>query len=132
VVSDLRAWYRTRAYGVDREVRAVDGVDLEVAANEIYGIAGESSCGKSTLIKTIAAATRPPLKVVSGSVTFNFRNGPISIYDAAPAALDAMRWKHLSCIMQGSMNVLNPVRRVKKSFVDFAFRHIGREPRHRC
>jgi peptide/nickel transport system ATP-binding protein len=27
--------------------------------------------------------------------------------------------------MQGSMNVLNPVRRVRQSFVDFAFRHIG-------
>jgi peptide/nickel transport system ATP-binding protein len=101
-------------------------MDFQVATNEIYGIAGESSCGKSTLIKTIAAATRPPLEVLAGSVTFNFRDGPISIYDASAAALDAMRWKHLSCIMQGSMNVLNPVRRVKKSFVDFAFRHIGK------
>jgi peptide/nickel transport system ATP-binding protein len=27
--------------------------------------------------------------------------------------------------MQGSMSVLNPVRRVRSSFVDFAFRHIG-------
>ena len=27
--------------------------------------------------------------------------------------------------MQGSMSVLNPVRRVRHSFVDFAFRHIG-------
>src|SRR5205814_4021233 len=39
--------------------------------------------------------------------------------------LAAIRWKHLSYIMQGSMNVLNPVRRVRESFVDFAFRHIG-------
>src|SRR5262249_30368971 len=33
---------------------------------------------------------------------------------------------HLSYVMQGSMNVLNPVRRVKHSFIDFAFRHIGK------
>ena len=33
--------------------------------NEIYGLAGESSCGKTTLIKTIAAAIRPPLDVVA-------------------------------------------------------------------
>ncbi len=32
----------------------------------------------------------------------------------------------MSYIMQGSMNVLNPVRRVGKTFVDFAFRHIGK------
>ena len=37
-----------------------------------------------------------------------------------------MRWKHLSYIMQGSMSVLNPVRRVRRTFVDFAFRHIGK------
>jgi peptide/nickel transport system ATP-binding protein len=28
--------------------------------------------------------------------------------------------------MQGSMSVLNPVRRVRRAFVDFAFRHIGK------
>ena len=35
-----------------------------------------------------------------------------------------MRWRHLSYIMQGSMNVLNPVRRIRRSFFDFAFAHI--------
>ena len=41
-------------------------------------------------------------------------------------ALAAVRWRHLSYIMQGSMNVLNPVRRIRHSFFDFAFAHIGR------
>ena len=36
----------TRAFGIEREVRAVDDVSLSVARNEIYGLAGESSCGK--------------------------------------------------------------------------------------
>jgi peptide/nickel transport system ATP-binding protein len=35
------------------------------------------------------------------------------------------RWQHLSYIMQGSMNVLNPVRKVKHAFHDFAFEHMG-------
>jgi len=39
--------------------------------------------------------------------------------------MKAARWKHLSYIMQGSMNVLNPVRRVKHAFHDFAFKHMG-------
>ncbi len=124
-VSDLRAYYRTSAFGIQREVRAVDGVSFNVAANEIYGIAGESSCGKTTLIRTIAAATRPPLNVVSGAITFNFRGRRVDVTDVGPQALAGIRWKHLSCIMQGSMNVLNPVRRIRHSFVDFAFRHVG-------
>ena len=124
-VRDLRAYYQTRQFGVQREVRAVDGVSLAVQPNEIYGLAGESSCGKSTLIKTIAGAIRPPLSVVGGSVVFNFGGAPMNLYEAGPAALQAIRWKHLSYIMQGSMGVLNPVRRVRHSFVDFAFRHLG-------
>ncbi len=125
-VKDLRAYYRTRQFGVQREVRAVDGVSLAVRADEIYGLAGESSCGKSTLIKTIAGAIRPPLQVVGGSVAFDFGGGLIDLYGADASALAAIRWKHLSYVMQGSMSVLNPVRRVRHSFVDFAFRHVGK------
>jgi peptide/nickel transport system ATP-binding protein len=125
-VRALRAYYQTRYFGIEREVRAVDDVSLEVAVDEIYGLAGESSCGKTTLIKTIAGVIRPPLNIVAGSVRFRFKGETLSIYDSSPSALAAMRWRHLSYIMQGSMSVLNPVRRVRRSFVDFAFRHIAK------
>ncbi|MEX0854003.1 MAG: ABC transporter ATP-binding protein [Bauldia sp.] len=125
-VSNLRAYYETDYFGITREVRAVDDISLTVRRNEIYGLAGESSCGKTTLIKTIAGAIRPPLNVIGGSVRFRFKTRSISIYDADPEEVDGIRWEYLSYIMQGSMNVLNPVRRVRRSFVDFAFRHIGR------
>jgi len=69
-VSNLRAYYQTKYFGVSREVRAVDGVSLHIDRNEIYGLAGESSCGKTTLIKTIVRAIRAPLNVVDGSVRF--------------------------------------------------------------
>ena len=126
-VRDLKAYYQMGYFGVTREVRAVDDVSLTIRRNEIYGIAGESSSGKSTLIKTIAGAIRPPLRVLEGSVTFDFAGRRLDVY-AEPEAMRAARWKHLSYIMQGSMNVLNPVRRVKHSFHDFAFRHMGLAP----
>jgi peptide/nickel transport system ATP-binding protein len=125
-VRDLRAYYQVNVYGVTREVRAVDEITLEIGRNEIYGLAGESSSGKSSLIKTIARAIRPPLNLVGGSVSFDFGGGPRDIYALRQDELSALRWRHLSYIMQGSMNVLNPVRKVRHAFVDFAFRHIGR------
>jgi peptide/nickel transport system ATP-binding protein len=121
-VDNLRAYYLMHYFGVEREVRAVDDISLVVRRNEIYGIAGESSCGKTTFLKTIAAAVRPPLTVIGGSARYGFVDR--DIYALSPAELSAIRWRRLSYITQGSMNVLNPVRRVRQSFVDFAFRHM--------
>jgi peptide/nickel transport system ATP-binding protein len=126
-VRSLRAYYQMRYFGIVREVRAVDDITLHVNRNEIYGLAGESSCGKTSFIKTIAAANRPPLNVIGGSVRFSFLDR--DIFGLSEEELSRVRWKHLSYIMQGSMNVLNPVRRIRKSFLDFAFRHIGRPER---
>ena len=44
-VKNLRAFYRTEVYGISRTVRAVDDVSFALSPNEIYGVAGESSCG---------------------------------------------------------------------------------------
>jgi peptide/nickel transport system ATP-binding protein len=122
-IDRLRAYYVNEHYGVKREVRAVDDVSLVVRRNEIYGLAGESSSGKTSLIKTLAGAIRPPMRVIDGSVTFNFGGESVDVY-RQPDRMRRARWRHLSYIMQGSMNVLNPVRRVKHSFRDFAFRHM--------
>jgi peptide/nickel transport system ATP-binding protein len=122
-VERLRAYYVLRHFSAEREVRAVDDISLRVHKNEIYGLAGESSSGKTTFIKTIAAAIRPPLKVIGGSIRYSFLDR--DIYRLDRPALSAIRWRHLSYIPQGSMNVLNPVRRVRDSFNDFAFPHMG-------
>jgi len=122
-IDRLKAYYINQHYGVSREVRAVDDVSLVVRRNEIYGLAGESSSGKTSLIKTLAGAIRPPMRVINGSVRFNFDGESVDVY-RQPDKMRQARWRHLSYIMQGSMNVLNPVRRVKHSFRDFAFRHM--------
>jgi peptide/nickel transport system ATP-binding protein len=121
---NLHAYYRVQAFGVTREVRAVDDVTLQVQPNEIYGLAGESSSGKSSLIKTLARAIRPPLTVVGGSVTYDFGSGPQDLYAMPEETLARTRWRQLSYIMQGSMSVLNPVRRIRHSFDDFARPHM--------
>jgi peptide/nickel transport system ATP-binding protein len=119
----LKAYYQMKYFGIAREVRAVDDISLHVDRNEIYGLAGESSCGKTTFIKTVARAIRPPLNVVGGSVRYSFLDR--DLYEVEPERMAEIRWAHISYIMQGSMNVLNPLRRVRQSFLDFAFRHIA-------
>ncbi|WP_297106191.1 ABC transporter ATP-binding protein [uncultured Devosia sp.] len=124
-VEGLKAYYQMNYFGVEREVRAVDDITVTMRKNEVYGIAGESSSGKTSFIKVLAAAIRPPLRVVAGTAKYNFASGPIDVAHATPEEIEAVRWKHLSYIMQGSMSVLNPVRRIGKTFQDFAQRPLG-------
>lgn len=124
-VRDLQAHFRTRYFGVTRDVKAVDGITFDVRRNEIYGLAGESSSGKTTLIKTIAGLVKPPLEVVGGTIRFDFLRGHDGLHVAPPGEVERIRWKNLSYIMQGSMNVLNPLRRIRDTFRDFAARHMG-------
>jgi putative ABC transport system ATP-binding protein len=51
-------------------VRALDGVDLEVAEGELVAIAGPSGCGKSTLLHLIAALE----KADEGSIVIHGRD----------------------------------------------------------
>lgn len=125
-VKNLKAYYLMNYFGISREVRAVDDITMSIKRNEVYGIAGESSSGKTSFIKVLAAAIRPPLRVVGGSATYNFSGmPPIDVGHATADDVEAIRWKYLSYIMQGSMSVLNPLRRIERTFDDFAARPLG-------
>ncbi|MEQ4209421.1 ABC transporter ATP-binding protein [Actinopolymorpha sp. B17G11] len=125
-VKDLKAYYKTEAYGVSRTVKAVDGVSFDMYPNEIYGLAGESSCGKTTLIKVISGNVKNPLRVVSGQVQFTADGIDRDIGTMTPDELrTTMRWKRISYVMQGSMSVLNPVRRILRTFADIVATHRG-------
>jgi peptide/nickel transport system ATP-binding protein len=124
-VKNLKAYYLMNYFGVSREVRAVDDITMSIGRNEVYGIAGESSSGKTSFIKVLAAAIRPPLRVVAGTAEYDFGDIKIDVTTATDEEIEAVRWRHLSYIMQGSMSVLNPVRRIGRIFEDFAARPLG-------
>lgn len=123
-VQSLRAYYQTEAYGISRTVWAVDGVSFDLFPNEIYGVAGESSCGKTTLIKVISGSIKHPLKALEGSVNYSFDGYEVDMLQISQDELrDNVRWKQISYVMQGSMSVLNPVRKVIRTFEDVVHTH---------
>ncbi len=70
-----------KAYGAGvTEVRALDGLDLEVARGEMVAVMGPSGCGKSTLLHLAGALESP----TAGSVEVNGRD--LASLDAAGRA----------------------------------------------
>lgn len=49
----------TRVYGDGESIRALDGIDLTVAAGELLAIMGPSGSGKSTLLNILGALDKP-------------------------------------------------------------------------
>ena len=66
-LNDIVATYTT----VRGQVNAVDGVNLAIPSGKIIGVAGESGCGKTTLLKVIYGDLIYPLALRQGSVESN-------------------------------------------------------------
>ena len=62
-VRDLEVRFASRRLigGSGGEVRAVDGVSFDVEPGEVFCIAGESGCGKTTLGRALLGLVRPTL-----------------------------------------------------------------------
>ena len=121
--NNLRAYYITKAYGVERTVKAVDDISIQIQEGEVYGIAGESGCGKTTLLKVLLGSYQPPLTVVGGEIIYHLDGDTLNAADMTEDQERDLRWKTISYIPQGSMHVLNPVRRVRDTFHDFISAH---------
>jgi peptide/nickel transport system ATP-binding protein len=116
-VDQLRAHYLTR-FGA--KVQAVDGVTFALKEGEILGIAGESGCGKTTLVSACMGLYIPPLHLSSGDVKVDGKS--IIGMDVEKNRKDVLG-RQVSMIPQGALNSLNPTRKVKDLAQDMILSH---------
>lgn len=101
------------------DVRAVEQVSFNIAPGEVFGLAGESGCGKSTVAFAVAGLHRPPAFVSGGRILFEGED----IARASEQRLNHYRWRQVSVVFQSAMNALNPVLRLSEQFRDVLMRH---------
>jgi len=115
-VSDLGTWFYTRQ-GI---VKAVDGVDFEVAAGETLAIVGESGCGKSmTALSLMRLIPDPPGRIVSGSIKLAGRD----LLKISEEEMRDVRGNEISMIFQEPMTSLNPVMTIGKQISEALILH---------
>jgi oligopeptide/dipeptide ABC transporter ATP-binding protein len=100
-------------------LRAVDGVDLEIAKGECFALVGESGCGKSMTALSILRLLPDVGRIAGGSV----RLGELDLLALPEAAMRAVRGRRAAMIFQEPATALNPVLTVGRQVAEVIERH---------
>ena len=112
-IENLSTSYKT----IDGDVHVINDLNLTINDNEIFGIAGESGCGKTTLLNTRYDIVEFPLVIDKGRVVLEGeKNGQKFSYESGK--IRDTWWNNISYVPQAAQSVLNPIVRLKKQFVD--------------
>lgn len=116
-VRDLEVTYITD----NGDFKAVKSVSFDIGKSEIFGLAGESGCGKSTIAFAINRLHKPPALITKGSIEYNGTN----LITLTEQQMGVVRWKDIAMVFQSAMNSLNPVLPIQEQFADVMRHHLG-------
>ncbi|MEX1071302.1 MAG: ABC transporter ATP-binding protein [Anaerolineales bacterium] len=96
---------KTYFFTDDGVVTAVDGVDFHVSRGEVFGLVGESGCGKSVSSFSILRLVDPPGRIVGGEVLLEGDD----LLTKTDKEMNDVRGHRISMIFQQPKSSLNPV-----------------------
>ncbi len=102
-------------------VAAVNGVDLEVLADETVAVVGESGCGKSVTALSILGLVDAPGRVVAGSIRYRGED----LLGKTPEQMQRIRGNEIAMIFQEPMSSLNPVHAIGEQVIEALRIHRG-------
>jgi len=116
-VEDLRVYYRER----DRQIKAVDGVDLDLRAGRTLALVGESGCGKTTIALAILNLVPAGGRVETGRVVMDGRD----VLTMPAEDLRRIRGRVISMIFQDPVSGLNPVMTIGAQVEEIVRTHLN-------
>ncbi len=102
----------------------LDGVNLKINRDEVFGLVGETGCGKSVTSMSILRLL-PSNAELSGKIIFEGKN----LLELSEKEMREIRGKKISMIFQDPMSSLNPLFKIKTQMVDIIqlHHHIDKE-----
>ena len=115
----------THFFSAGRTVKALDGISFDIRDGEVFGLVGETGCGKSvTALSILRLIPFPPGRIVEGAIRFR----DLDLLALPPERMRAVRGKDISMIFQEPMTSLNPVFRIGDQMreVIMLHQHLGK------
>src|SRR5690349_8344900 len=128
-VEGLSIVYQGGQHSADLSFAATD-VSFAVDRGEIFGLVGETGCGKTTVLRAIIGLLHPNARISAGAI----RVAGQDIVGTSPAAMQRLRMRHVAMIFQNPLRALNPVLTVEEQIGEalrFGGSISGRELRRR-
>ena len=116
-VEDLRTYFFTD----DGVVKAVDRVTYQVRMGEVFGLVGESGCGKTVSALSLLRLIDPPGRIVGGTVVFRGQH----LEGLSEQQMTDLRGSQISMIFQQPQSSLNPVFSVGEQISEVLRIHLG-------
>ncbi len=118
---------KTRFNTYDGVVKALEGVNLEVKEGEIFGIVGETGCGKSVTGYSLMQLLPRTAEVVAGEIILDGEE----ITGASDSRMRQIRGGKIGMIFQDPLSALNPVMKVKDQISEVIRQHQKEELENR-
>ncbi|MCA9113363.1 MAG: ABC transporter ATP-binding protein, partial [Planctomycetaceae bacterium] len=115
-VRDLRGGFDTP----DGRVKAIDGLNFDIARGELFAVVGESGSGKSVTAMAIMGLL-PTLEIDSGEILW--KGEDLLLMDEERRR--AIRGGEIAMIFQDPLSALNPVHTVGRQIGEMARIHEG-------
>ena len=110
-INDLNIHYITH----EGTTRAVNNMNLSIAAGETLGLVGETGAGKTTTaLGIMRLVPNPPGKIISGDILFHGEN----LLKKKEFEMRKIRGNKISMIFQDPMTSLNPVMTVEDQIAE--------------
>jgi peptide/nickel transport system ATP-binding protein len=113
-----------------RRVVAVDGVSFDILKGEVFGLVGESGCGKTATCRSILRLfAGAPARVAAGSILYD----GVDLVHVDEDRLSDIRGAEIAMIFQDPMTSLNPTMRIGTQIAEGLRRHrrLGRRQARR-
>jgi len=113
-------------------LKAVDGVSFRIEQGQMFGLIGESGCGKTVTAQSLMRLLPTPGRIVNGQINYQGEQGDridLADVDGTGPEIRAIRGNEIAMIFQEPMSSLSPIHSIGNQLMEAILLHVTRSKR---